>query len=230
MSSIKFSDASKMPCFSWSLEAMITCAGAVDIITGAVVDACEICYARGGFYQMPSVKALRQHNKEDWKRPEFVDEFVVKLDNSRYFRWFDSGDCYTTKLAWKMYAIMKATPWCQHWFPTRQYKFDKYKVVLDAMALLPNVVVRFSSDSITGGLVDGATTSTIVPYVETPISFLGKSEVCLAYERDGKCDTCRSCWDKDVELIIYPAHGRKAKKVYNETLVKIGYIKLKEVA
>ena len=98
------------------------------------------------------------------------------------------------------------------------------------MALLPNVVVRFSSDSITGGLVDGATTSTIVPYVETPISFLGKSEVCLAYERDGKCDTCRSCWDKDVELIIYPAHGRKAKKVYNETLYKIGYIKLEEVA
>ena len=78
MSSIKFSDASKMPCFSWSLEAMITCAGAVDIITGAVVDACEICYARGGFYHMPSVKALRQHNKKDWKRPEFVphDTFV----------------------------------------------------------------------------------------------------------------------------------------------------------
>ena len=65
MSSIKFSAASKMPCFSWSLEAMITCAGAVDIITGAVVAACEIWYARGGCYQMPIVKALPQHNKED---------------------------------------------------------------------------------------------------------------------------------------------------------------------
>ena len=53
MSSIKFSAASKMPCFSWSLEAMLTCAGAVDIVTGAVgtcdltrnksIDAAKIC-------------------------------------------------------------------------------------------------------------------------------------------------------------------------------------------
>ena len=221
MSSIKFSEASKMPCFSWSLEAMLTCAGAIDIITGAVVAACEICYARGGYYLMKNVKALRQHNKEDWKRPEFVPEFIVKLDNERYFRWFDSGDCYSVKLAWKMYFIMLATPWCKHWFPTRNHKFDKYKEVLDAMALLPNVVERFSSDSITGGLVDGATTSTIVPYVESPVNFHGNSDVCLAYDRDGKCGTCRSCWDKDVELIIYPAHGRKAKKVYKEKQIQL---------
>ena len=218
MSSIKFSGTGKMPCFSWSLEAFTTCAGAVDIVTGKVVDACEICYARGGFYAMKAAKALREHNKKDWKRPEFVPEFIVKLDNSRYFRWFDSGDCYTVKLAWKMYAIMKDTPWCKHWFPTRNHKFDKYKEVHDAMALLPNVVVRFSSDSITGETVDGATTSTIVPYVETPVDFTGKSEICFAYERDGKCGECRACWDKDVELIIYPAHGRKAKKVYKDRI------------
>ena len=210
---IKLSAASKMPCKSWSLEAFTTCAGAIDVVTGDIVDACEICYARGGFYQMPVVKALRVHNKQDWKRDEFVPEFIIKLDTERYFRWFDSGDCYSLKLAWKMYAIMLATPWCNHWFPTRQHKFDKFKEVLDAMELLPNVVVRRSSDSISGELVSGANSSTIVPYVETEINFLGNSEVCLAYERKGKCDTCRACWDKDVEVIIYPAHGRKASKL-----------------
>lgn len=210
---IKLSAASKMPCKSWSLAAMTTCAGAIDIVTGDIVDACEICYARGGFYNMPSVKALRVHNKQDWKRDAFVPEFIIKLDTERYFRWFDSGDCYSLKLAWKMYAIMVATPWCSHWFPTRQHKFDKFKEVLDAMDALPNVVVRRSSDSISGELVSGSNSSTIVPYVETEINFLGNSEVCLAYEREGKCDTCRACWDKDVEVIIYPAHGRKASKL-----------------
>ena len=205
MSSIKFSGTGKMPCFSWSLEAFTTCAGAVDIVTGKVVDACEICYARGGFYAMKAAKALREHNKKDWKRPEFVPEFIVKLDNSRYFRWFDSGDCYTVKLAWKMYAIMKDTPWCKHWFPTRNHKFDKYKEVHDAMALLPNVVVRFSSDSITGGLVDGATTSTIVPYVETPVDFTGKSEIYMSshYEKITKrLNGARSGKSASVSVIL----------------------------
>ena len=99
---IKLSAASKMPCKSWSLESMVTCPGSVNVSTGEVADACEICYARGGFYNMPVVKALRVHNKQDWKRDAFVPEFIIKLDTERYFRWFDSGDCYSLKLAWKM--------------------------------------------------------------------------------------------------------------------------------
>ena len=223
----KFSETSKMPkgCLSWSLEALSTCAGAHDD-DGEIVDPCKICYARGGFYNMPVVKEAREYNKKDWKRDAWVDDMVERIFTKRLFRWFDSGDCYTTNLAWKMYSVMKRTPNTEHWFPTRNYKFDKYKVVLDAMALLPNVVVRFSSDSITGGLVDGANTSTIVPYVETPVNFHGNSEVCFAYERGGKCGECRSCWDKDVQLIIYPAHGRMAKKVYKEKQL----IKLKELS
>jgi hypothetical protein len=32
---------------------------------------------------------------------------------------------------------------------------------------------------------------------------------CDAYERAGKCGSCRACWSKDVKTIAYPAHGRK---------------------
>jgi hypothetical protein len=213
----KFSETSKMPkgCLSWSLEALKTCAGAIDI-TGEIVDPCKICYARDGFYKMPVVKEARAYNKKDWKRPEWEDDMVERIIRILLFRWYDSGDCYTVKLAWKMYNVMKRTPNCQHWFPTRNYKFNRYKEVLDAMAALPNVVVRFSSDSISGGIVDGNTTSTIIPYIDTPTT----ATVCYAYDRGGKCGDCRACWDKDVEVVAYPAHGRMADKL----------IKMREVA
>ena len=31
--------------------------------------------------------------------------------------------------------------------------------------------------------------------------------MCGAYERDGKCGDCRACWDKNVKVVAYPAHG-----------------------
>ena len=80
---------------------------------------------------------------------------VAELDNDRYFRWFDSGDMYSIKLAQKMLEVMKRTPWVNHWLPTRMHKFAKFAAVIAEMEALPNVVVRLSSDSITGGTIDG---------------------------------------------------------------------------
>jgi hypothetical protein len=75
---------------------------------------------------------------------------VKALDSQRYFRWFDSGDVYSIDLAEKILAVMQATPWVKHWIPTRMAKFAKFKKVLSQMESLPNVKVRFSSDSVTG--------------------------------------------------------------------------------
>jgi len=212
----KLSAASKMPCKSWSTPAGDTCPASKDFDTGEWVDACEICYARGGFYLMPVVKAVREYNMQDWKRDEWEDQMVDLLYNMPEFRWFDSGDCYDLRLAKKIRNVMMRTPNTKHWFPTRQHKFDKFKGVLHEMELLCNVVVRYSSDSITGELVDGLNSSTIIPYVDTPTT----ATVCHAYSRGGKCGDCRDCWDKSIKVIAYPAHGRKADKL----------IKMREVA
>ena len=110
---IKLSKASKMPCRSWSLQALVTCPASKDK-NGELVPACKGCYATTGNYNFPNVKAPRQHNQEDWKREEWVSDFIAELDNDRYFRWFDSGDMYNIKLAEKMLAIMEATPWVKH--------------------------------------------------------------------------------------------------------------------
>lgn len=223
---IKLSKASKMPCKSWSLQALDTCPGSKQK-DGTLVDACKGCYATTGNYNFPNVKEPRLHNKEDWKRSDWVDEMVSLLSKEKYFRWFDSGDMYHHTLGHKILRVMIQTPHVQHWLPTRMHKFPKFQKILDAMETLDNVVVRKSSDSVTGGTIKGIHTSTIVPILieDGKKRTISKSllkqyttpemAVCPAYSNDGKCGTCRSCWDKSVSVVAYPAHGKKMQKVIN---------------
>jgi hypothetical protein len=115
---------------------------------------------------------------------------------------------YNLSLANKILAVMKATPWVKHWLPTRMHKFIKFQHTIDAMMSLDNVVVRFSSDSVQGEIINGQTTSTI--FSDTVPE--GALE-CKAYEHEGKCNGCRACYDKDVKVIAYKAHGVKMAKV-----------------
>jgi len=206
---IKLSQAGKMPSKSWSLQALDTCPGSKNS-DGTLVDACKGCYATTGNYRFPNVKAPREHNREDWKRDEWVSDMVQALDTERYFRWFDSGDMYDIRLAAKILDVMKRTPWVKHWMPTRMAKFAKFQPVIRAMERLPHVVVRRSSDSIEGKVIRGRNTSTII---HSPAHADSMHTVCTAYEREGKCGTCRACWDKTVQVIAYPAHGQKMTRL-----------------
>ena len=207
---LKLSKTSKLDgILSWSLQAVETCPGA-QLGDGSLVDACKGCYATTGNYNYPNVKAPRQHNKTDWQRIEWVDDMVAALENSRYFRWFDSGDMYALGLAEKILEVMTRTPWVKHWLPTRMHKFPKFRMVLDNMQKLENVSVRFSSDSVTGDFVVGLHGSVIVPTADDVPAGV---KLCQAYENEGKCNGCRACWDKSVDVIGYPAHGKKMAKV-----------------
>ncbi len=194
---------------SWSLQAIDTCPGSI-AAPGELVNACKGCYATTGNYNYPNVKAPRAHNRTDWECLDWVDAMVHQLDNDRYFRWFDSGDMYTLGLAEKMLEVMQRTPWVKHWLPTRMHKFPKFRAVLEAMQALPNVMVRFSSDSIDGTYIDGLHGSVIVPVANEATEAM---TLCRAYENNGKCNGCRACYDKAVNVIAYPAHGAKMAKV-----------------
>lgn len=194
---------------SWSLQALDTCPGSI-AAPGELVDACKGCYATTGNYRFENVKAPRRHNKEDWQRITWADDMVRELDKDRFFRWFDSGDMYTLALAEKILDVMKRTPWVSHWLPTRMYKFPKFRQVLAEMQALPNVSVRFSSDSITGQYTKGLHGSVIVP---TAADIKRGMTLCRAYENEGKCNGCRACYDKKVKVIAYPAHGKQMQKV-----------------
>jgi hypothetical protein len=207
---VKLSVTSKLDGIrSWSLQALETCPGSVES-PGVLVDACKGCYATTGNYNYPNVKAPRAFNKEDWQRLDWVADMVQALDSDRYFRWFDSGDMYSLGLAEKMLEVMKQTPWVKHWLPTRMHKFPKFALVLAEMQSLSNVMVRPSSDSISGQYIPGTHGSVIV---ESPSELPSGVTLCKAYENAGKCSGCRACYNKDVSVIAYPAHGVKMAKV-----------------
>jgi hypothetical protein len=109
-----------------------------------------------------------------------------------------------------MLEVMKRTPWVKHWLPTRMHKFPKFALVLREMAALPNVSVRFSSDSVTGEYAKKLHGSVIIPTAEDVKKGM---TLCRAYENAGKCSGCRACYDKKVKVIAYPAHGAKMNKV-----------------
>lgn len=147
---------------------------------------------------------------------DWVFDMVSALAKQTHFRWFDSGDVYHPDLAEKILQVMEQTPHVKHWMPTRMHKFAKFADVLARMQALPNVVVRYSSDSVSGGLVSGLTTSTIIGD-ETQLP--ANATLCRAYEHDGKCNGCRACYSKDVPVIAYKAHGLKMAKVIRLTTI-----------
>lgn len=203
------SKTSKMPCKSWSLEAGKTCKGSVNS-DGSVAAACLGCYAKSGTYVFSNVRHVRQDNMLAWQEKGWEDLMVEELEEVRLFRWFDSGDIYDIRLLVKIYNIMIRTEHVKHWLPTRMYKFPEFRNILEKMKKLQNVCVRYSSDSVLGQYIDGLHGSTIVPdesYVPTG-AFL-----CKSYENKGECGKCRACWNKDVKLICYKAHGLKMKGV-----------------
>lgn len=201
---VTLSKTSKIPCKSWSLQAGSTCPGSIDPTTKKPVAVCAGCYAKDGFYNMPGAIAARDHNRDDWKRVDWVSDMVNALTKQKYFRWFDSGDCYHPLLAAKILEVMQQTPNTKHWMPTKSYKIPRIRAILEQMKQLGNVSIRYSSDSMTGEY-DPEHGSTVVPYAETPTN----ATVCGAYTRDGKCGDCRLCWDKNVAVIAYPAHGSR---------------------
>jgi len=214
---IKLSKTSKLDgILSWSLQAIDTCPGSSDG-KGGLVDACKGCYATTGNYNYPNVKAPRAFNREDWKREEWVSDMLIALDSSRYFRFFDSGDMYSLELAEKMLELCTKANWVKFWIPTRMHKFPKFAGVIAKMQALPNVVVRFSSDSVQGQTVEGMTTSTIF---SEESQLPSNATICKAYEHEGKCNGCRACYDKDVQVIAYKSHGVKMAKVIKILQVK----------
>ena len=216
----KLSNTSKMPGKSWSTSAWETCPGARND-DGSPVSACECCYALTGAYNFPGTIAARKHNEADWQKSGWVKAMVKLIGKAKYFRWFDSGDIYSPILARKIWAVIVETPNCQHWLPTRAYKDAEILYHLKAMENLPNVAVRYSSDSREGERLDFGLNSTIIQEKNDFIPEKGVS-LCRAGERSGKCGTCRACWSKNVGTIYYVHHGNKvSEKKFEKDLILV---------
>lgn len=213
------SKTTKMGCFSWSLNALEHCPQSRNP-QGELVPACASCYATFGNYLFSNVKNKRNANDQDWQKDDWVDRMVAILKFEKHFRWFDSGDMYDRNLAEKIYKVMKWTPNCKHWLPTRMHKDPSFLFLLEDMRQLPNVVVRLSSDEILGQLpqVTWPTVSVIVhPDQKTPNGAFR----CPSAQQGGKCQQCRACWSKNAPIIAYEGHGMRYKKQHRLALARI---------
>lgn len=121
---------------------------------------------------------------------------LIKRQSPDYFRWHDSGDLQGEWHLSNIVQIAKNLPGTKFWLPTKEKK-----IVLDWMrkngAFPPNLVVRVS-----GAMIDGpppagfANTSTVTTGEPT----------CPAPKQDGKCGSCRACWQPSTKNVSYKVH------------------------
>ena len=198
---------------SWSLPAGTSCPGA----KGAEV--CEGCYAKKGMYRFPVVKNVREHNKQDYHRDDWVDDMVKEVSKYDYFRWFDSGDIETPELAKKILQVIETTTATTHWLPTRSDKIPAIARVVQGyygddkigngynIYACKNVAVRPSADNI--GL-NNQERPGVNSYVIKPEEiFEAKKQgihVCPVgiNPNQKSCDTCTMCYtDAEVAYVLH---------------------------
>ena len=201
----RFSQPSKMPCFSWSISADLCITGQkLAMIADSV---CADCYARKGAYNWPStVNAMERREEKLHDRKNFVDNFVLALKKQTHFRWFDSGDIQSAEMLEDIVEIARRTPTVKHWLPSKEVK-----IVADYLAsgkeFPANLSVRLSAY-----MIDRTTASTVTginSLVFNPEKFNARKEdvfYCQAPSQNGECKDCRACWSQDVKTVAYLRH------------------------
>ena len=207
----KLSHTSKMPCPSFALPIEDTCHGRFNL-EGSLKEICEGCYADKGMYKWTNAINLRSNNYLSTQENDFSGYMIdlINSDKNGYFRWFDSGDVYSSKFLLKLFTICQNTPNTQHWIPTKSRDlYDSF--IWEALESLPNVKVRFSSDS-KFGVFDLRHKSTVIQpdqEVNKKLVFKCKAK-SIGLNKKGKanpkkCHNCRACWTND-KVIAYEFH------------------------
>jgi len=205
---LKLSKTTKMPCPSFALPAGDKCLTGRKLVSipGSV---CKSCYARKGPSVFPNSLSVRTENwnittaalRHKGKRKRWVETLVHLIEGSGtgWFRWHDSGDLLSANHLRMICEVAEKTPTIKHWLPTREYRF--VEMVTKVQKLPSNLTVRLSAH-----MVGQTLTHTL------PTSSVGAEagHKCMAtYDKeatDGKCGTCRACWDRGVDNIDYKRH------------------------
>ena len=203
------SQTSKMPCKSISLDAELCNTGSK--LAKIPNTPCNKCYALRGFYNMPSVKKAMQDRLEFMTSEYFVERMIHLLANEDYFRWFDSGDVQSYKMANDIVTIADNTPWCIQWLPSKEYAI--WRKVLKNRTLPSNLILRMSTPVDDTKPMKGFkhTSTTYTSPVSKALPLTGVE--CKAHLNEHyECGTCRACWNIEVGNVAYPKrYERKVK-------------------
>lgn len=209
------SNTSKMPGWSWSLNALECQTGSqLAKIPGSV---CNKCYALRGAYRYGNVQEAMQRRMEAIRHPQFEDAFVKVLEavygatRKKYlrdgvevkenrFRFFDSGDIQSLDMLKAINRIALRCPDLDMWLPTKEARYV-HQFLAEGGVFAPNLNVRLSHPMVGQTFKkkpQGCNFST-VGVADAPSN-------CPAYTQGNKCSDCRMCWNKAIEAINYPLH------------------------
>jgi len=210
-----FSQTSKMPGWSWSLNALACQTGSeLAKIPGSV---CNKCYALRGAYRYGNVQEAMNRRMEAAKHPQFEDAFVKALEGvyggtrKKYimngverkenrFRFFDSGDLQSVEMLKTINRIALRCPDLDMWLPTKEARYVT-AFLAEGNVFAPNLTVRVSHPMVGQTFKkkpQGCNFST-VGVTDAPAN-------CPAYSNGNQCGDCRMCWDHTIEAINYPLH------------------------
>ena len=215
MPGIKLSKTSKMPGYSFSLPAVITCGNAPK-----TQEKCSYCYACQGRYTFNNVLDSRFKNLAAIYEDPILTGWTLGKAIARvyyeepYFRFFDSGDIGNDKIA-KTVTIacgvaLHEVPDVRIWIPTSQHKRID---ILPWLKLLNHIgaVVRPSAD----GFYEKEKSVPVVPGLSAGSSITTEPDkvknlfVCPSKYQNNSCGDCRHCWDCPDEPVLYIFHGHK---------------------
>lgn len=195
-----------MPGFGWSLSASICGVGGR---LAAISDSpCYKCYAKRGHYMLPGSVQAQQKRLHAWRNdPDWVKLMAIRLlyhsDKHEYFRWFDSGDLQSQKMAKDINDVCKLiNPHVKCWLPTQE------RAIIRAIEhdIASNLTVRISS-TVVGASQNVTIANAQASYIMPAATFdTALGHKCPSHTQKNKCGSCRACWDKTVPIIVYRKH------------------------
>ena len=182
----------KMPCPSINLPAVACVTGSkLAKVPGTT---CHGCYALKGRYNFKYTKIAMNRRLAALQDSRWVRAMVVLMEGRKHFRWHDSGDIQGPWHLKRILEVCKQTPSTKHWLPTREAQLLQY---LDPDIIPPNLIIRLSATK-----VDGAAGKSW-PWTSTVST---TTKTCPAPNQGGKCLDCRSCWSRDIKIVVYAKH------------------------
>ena len=193
----------KMPCPSYSLSAF-DC----EIVDPLCL---KYCYARKHHYNFKNVKDALRYNKNKYLNKNWVKDFafyIERIENLRFFRWFDSGDLPNIIMLEKICKISDLCKNTSFWLPTRRkdlllayWEANNCKPLKE---LHPNLVIRISAKD-----VNEDPNYAFAELIGVNVSSVTDSQdnyTCSSKDQGGQCLSCRKCWDQNVKEVRYFLH------------------------
>jgi len=196
------SNASKMPSKSIGLPAKECSTGST--LRKIENSVCSDCYALKGQYQFGVVQKAQYRRLKALVDPRWIEAMSTLLIDQDYFRWHDSGDIQNMGHLENMMKVIRATPKCKHWIPTKEKA--TIKRWLKAGNTVPeNCVIRLSAPMINQRIKHHGDNVVRVQFsavhTDTPLG-----QACIAPQQAGECRDCRACWNSEIECISYCKH------------------------